>query len=400
MEFFDRFIAKVEQLYPQTARGFDFRQHLSPLLVCPEVVTLPTKLKTEAEAIVRAFFALRGLKDRRRELENLTPELPDPGNASVLMSYDFHVDESGRLRLIEINTNASMSLMLDVLHAVQGVANPFSLDFRREIIDCFKSEYEAAGIERPLRTVAIIDENPTEQRLYAEFRCYQELFSREGFEATIHDTRELWSPNDSNVCRPDGTVIDLVYNRDTDFYFETAAAKALKAAMLARSTCITPHPHEYRLLADKERLIELGREGALESLPLADGQRRAISDTLIRTASVADYADPDELWAQRKKLFFKPMRSFGGKAAYRGGSISRRVFDEILGGRYLAQEFVAASTLPLKGVGGGGGTEEFKYDLRFFVYKDRIQAACARLYQGQMTNSQTPGGGIAVIDWV
>lgn len=394
MEFFDRFLAQLSQFYPETARNFDFRAHLSPLLFCPEVVKLPRDLRQQAEAIVRAFFALRNLEARRRDLSAREPAIPDPGNTSVLMSYDFHVDEAGQLRLIEINTNASMSLMTDVLHAVQGVPNPFSPDFRREIIDCFLLEYKLAKIGRPLQRAAIVDENPTAQRLFTEFRCYAELFCREGVDVTIHDPRELSFETSAGLLRPDGKQIDLVYNRDTDFYLESAGSRSLREAMHARAACLTPHPHEYRLLADKERLVELGRAGVLESLALTNEQRQIISRALIRTTAVSDFADADTLWAERKKLFFKPMRSFGGKAAYRGGSLSRRVFEEILKGQYLAQEFVPAPHIKLIADG------EFKYDLRFFVYNDRIQEACARIYQGQMTNSQTPGGGIAVIDWV
>lgn len=397
MEFFDRFIAQISQYYPETARCFDFRAHLSPLLFCPEVVKLPASLRSQAQAIVASFFALRNLEARRTELAARRPAVPDPGHTSVLMSYDFHVDEAGHLRLIEINTNASMSLMVDVLHAVQGVANPFSADFRREIIDCFSCEYRLAKIGRPLERAAVVDENPSAQRLYAEFRCYAELFRREGIDVAIHDPRELSFRTDRGLCRPDGETIDLVYNRDTDFYLEDPRSRGLREAMLARAACLTPHPHEYRLLADKERLVELGRPGALDSLPLASGHRETLARALIRTAAVADFADADTLWAERKKLFFKPMRSYGGKAAYRGSSISRKVFEETLKkGGYLAQDFVPAARIKLATAPDG----DFKYDLRFFVYNDRIQAACARVYQGQMTNSQTPGGGIAVIDWV
>ncbi len=411
-EFFDRIIHQLQIRYPDSAGRFDFRALLSPLLFCPQTISLPMALKAEAEDIVRAFSQLRRLPARDQALSALPPVVPDPGNTSALMSYDFHIDEAEHLRLIEINTNASMSLMVEVLHQVHGVVNPFSADFSRDILECFKLEFARAqprGLSA-LKTVAITDETPESQRLYAEFVAYQELFQRAGIDAVIVDARDLFFQND-RLRLPDGRVIDLVYNRHTDFYFETPAAASLRAAMLKQAVCITPHPHEYRLLADKERLVELARPGALATLPLDDHSRQAIERTLIRTFSVAENADPDSLWAERKKLFFKPMRSFGGKAAYRGASLSRRVFDEILKGQYLAQEFVPAPTvkLPVPDTVPDASPDaspdaetnvEFKFDLRFYVYDDRIQQACARLYQGQMTNSQTPGGGITVINWV
>lgn len=398
--FLERFVNQLKVLYPESAKRFDFNAHLSPLLFCPRPVSLPARLRDEAVAVVRAFAVLRRNADRNSALAAKSPAIPDPGNTSVLMSYDFHVDEAGHLRLIEINTNAAMGLMVDVLHKTHGMVNPFSSDFPTEIMDCFKTEYARAQIPNALKTVAITDEEPTKQRLFAEFVCFKELFERSGFDAAIVDAKEL-AFFDNRLRLPDSRPVDLVYNRHTDFYFETPATHGLREAMLGRTSCISPHPHEYRLLADKERLVELGRPGALTQLALDESARRAIDRTLIRTFSVAEHGDPDALWTERKKLFFKPMRSFGGKAAYRGASISRRVFDEILKGQYLAQEFVPAGTIQLAQPSIDPAiASEFKYDLRFYVYDDRIQQACARLYQGQMTNSQTPGGGITVINWI
>jgi hypothetical protein len=73
--------------------------------------------------------------------------------------------------------------------------------------------------------------------------------------------------------------------------------------------------------------------------------------------------------------------------------MSRGTFASILAGDYLAQEMVPPPVVQYE------GEEEMKYDLRFYAYRDRVQLACARLYRGQMTNSQSLGGGIAPIRW-
>ena len=81
--------------------------------------------------------------------------------------------------------------------------------------------------------------------------------------------------------------------------------------------------------------------------------------------------------------------------------MSRGTFQKILAGDYLVQDFVPPLITQVEVHSPlGAELQEFKFDLRFYVYRDRIQLSCARLYQGQMTNSQTPGGGVAVIDWV
>src|SRR5690606_35694982 len=129
---------------------------------------------------------------------------------------------------------------------------------------------------------------------------------------------------------------------------------------------------------------ELSKPGALDRLALADEHREAIGRALIRTVDVQDFASADDLWAERKRWFFKTKQSFGGKAAYRGASISKSAFELVTTGPYLAQEYV-----PAPHCRPDGADQDFKYDLRFYVYRDRVQQICARLYRGQLTNVQT-----------
>lgn len=375
---------------------------------------LPADLRDQAETIVAAFFRLRGQPEwqasaRASAAAAGLPAVTDPGNTSVLMSYDFHVDASGHLRLIEINTNASLSLIVDELHRHQNVANPFSADFKGEILDAFAREFadsKSGSSARELRHIGIVDHKPFEQRLFVEFAMYQELFKTRGWSASFFDPSDLTfsdgflkstsrsedtTHSDAGV---DTAALDLVYNRDTDFYFTGERTRALREALLARAVTITPHPHEYLLLADKDRLLELSKPETLANLPLSTVDRATIERSLIKTIEVSG-VEPETLWKDRKKWFFKPRRSHGGKAVYRGSSTSRGTFQSILEGDYLAQEIVPPPTVLFD-----GETEVLKYDLRFYVYRDKIQLACARLYRGQMTNSQSPGGGVAPIEWV
>ncbi|MES2964185.1 MAG: hypothetical protein V4760_09870 [Bdellovibrionota bacterium] len=384
---YDELLKCLAVLYPETAREIDLRKAVSPLIVSSQPVRLPRDLAKQAREIVAAFFALRGEPERSGRLSELDPAVPVPGNSSILMSYDFHVDPEGRLRLIEINTNASTSLVVDALMETKKSAREFSRDFRSEIVECFESEHDVARPGHKLKTVAIVDEHPENQRLFVEFKMYEELFRRHGWNVSIEDTSRLRVEGDRLV----GThgPIDLVYNRDTDFYLESSRVSALREATDRNLACITPHPHEYRLLADKERLFELCQPGVLEASALSASQKEAIRKTLIPSITIDPSVDKEKLWSDRKKWFFKPRRSFGSKAVYRGSSISRNAFETVTGSNYVAQEYVPATTLG-----------EFKFDLRFFVYRDRIQLALARLYQGQLTNSHTPGGGIAPIEWI
>jgi hypothetical protein len=105
-------------------------------------------------------------------------------------------------------------------------------------------------------------------------------------------------------------------------------------------------------------------------------------------------AHAESLWAERKRLFFKPAGGYGSKAVYRGDKLTRRVWEEILEGDYVAQELVLPGE---RQVQVEAESTTLKYDVRCFVYAGKIQLLAARLYQGQVTNFRTPGGGFAPV---
>jgi hypothetical protein len=104
----------------------------------------------------------------------------------------------------------------------------------------------------------------------------------------------------------------------------------------------------------------------------------------------------EHFWAARKTLFFKPQAGFGSRATYRGEKLTKRVFEEILQGGYVAQDFVAPPEFVLSATDQAVPVT-LKYDLRVYAYNGQIQLLAARLYQGQTTNFRTPGGGFAPV---
>ena len=421
MSFYEDYLKVAAKLYPKTAAQLNLPERISANLICPTTLELPTRLLNQAREIVRAFFKLRCEPSRLQALAKLNPDLPNPGHYSALMSYDFHLDSHGQLKLIEINTNASMSLMVDISANVKQLPYDYTPapDFGSEIMGTFQSEFSlfqgAHGTDQPLPTrslsnTVICDHQPLSQRLYIEFEFFRELFQSSGLMSELTDPSELRFQNGQLTLRD--KQIDLVYNRSTDFYFESESSRDLRAANLSHAACITPNPFEYLMLADKERLEELSQQmSAPEPAHLALKHSPALENALIKCMSVAEVSDKDALWHDRKKWFFKPKRSFGGKAVYRGSSMSRGSYATVVAGDYLAQELVPPGVVFIKpgseraALPGAGehlpaGYDEFKYDLRFFVYQDVIQLSCARVYKGQVTNSQTLGGGVAPIVWV
>ena len=93
--------------------------------------------------------------------------------------------------------------------------------------------------------------------------------------------------------------------------------------------------------------------------------------------------------------FFKPGNGYGGKGAYRGGNITRRVFGEIMQGNYVAQKLAVPGERAV--YVQDAEMMQLKYDVRCYVYDGQIQIVAARLYQGQTTNFRMPGGGFALV---
>ena len=114
-----------------------------------------------------------------------------------------------------------------------------------------------------------------------------------------------------------------------------------------------------------------------------------IPETMLLTPNNAD-----ECWARRNRLFFKPSAGFGGKAAYRGDKITRKVWADILSAPYVAQEIAPPSA---RTITVDGERRPMKADLRSYTYDGKVQLVAARLYQGQTTNLRTPGGGFAPV---
>jgi hypothetical protein len=323
-----------------------------------------------------------------------------PGARGVFLGYDFHLTESGP-RLIEINTNAGGGMLNAVLGRAQraccdavdallpgdaGTRSPENL-----FLDMFRSEWRLERGDVPLRRIAIVDQRPAEQYLYPEFVLFARLFDRAGIEALICDRDEL-SFEGGNLLAA-GRPVDLVYNRLTDFSFSEPPATALRRAYLESAVVVTPHPRAHALYADKRNLAMLTDPRLLERVGVDPGTIAILRDGVPAVRLVSREA-ADSLWAERRRLFFKPAAGFGSRAAYRGDKLTRRVFEEILDGTYVAQKMVPPSE---RRIAVDGAPVELKLDVRAFVYDRRIQLLAARLYQGQTTNFRTRGGGFAPV---
>ena len=332
----------------------------------------------------------------------------DHGPLGVFMGYDFHITPQGP-QLIEINTNAGGAMLNAVLLRAQAVCcgsmNPWLNAYRNmatlesEFVAMFQTEWDlfnhARGQPlRPLRSVAIVDEAPLSQYLAPEFALFAELFQRHGIQAVVVDAASLQLRD--GLLRSGDTALDLVYNRLTDFYLCDPAHAALAQAYSQDAVAVTPHPRAHALRANKQHLVTLGQAAALQAL----GVPQADQQTLLATVPACERVRPENaavLWEQRKHLFFKPLDGFGARAVYRGDKLTKKVWEQILQGDYIAQTLVPP---PVRALQVGDADTELKFDLRAYTYCGRVQLLAARTYSGQTTNFRTEGGGFAPVMWV
>ncbi len=330
-----------------------------------------------------------------------TPEIArhTPKAAGVFFGYDFHLGADGP-QLIEINTNAGGGLLNAKLLRAQraccvqtAVMNPEQEQTALEaaFVTMFCEEWRLAHGNSPLRRIAIVDEAPAGQFLAPEFELFRQLFEAAGIRAVIADPAQLYFNGEHLLCG--GEVVDLVYNRLTDFALEYPQNAALRDAYLADAVVLTPHPQAHALYADKRNLVALTDEGWLREIGVSETDRQVLKAGIPRTVIVAP-EDAARFWESRKQWFFKPAAGYGSKATYRGDKLTKRVFEEITQGGYVAQALVPPSERRLL---VDGVEQDLKLDLRNYVYQSAVQLVSARLYRGQTTNFRTPGGGFAAV---
>jgi hypothetical protein len=317
-----------------------------------------------------------------------------PANPGVFFGYDFHLNADGA-HLIEINTNAGGAFLNALLLRSQRAASlPGKAlapdDLEQAMVAMFRREWQLQRGDQPLRSIAIVDEAPASQYLYPEFILARRLFERAGITTVIADPGELQARGDGLYCGE--LKVDMVYNRLTDFSLQ--AYPQLLAAYQRKQLVLTPNPRAYRLYADKRNLALLTDAARLRSMGGDEATIATLQAGIPQTRLIAS-GDAGHWWQQRKQWFFKPATGFGSKGSYRGDKVTKRVFEEIMQGDYVAQRLAAPGERSVQL--GEAEMAVLKFDVRCYVYQGEVQLIAARMYQGQTTNFRTPGGGFALV---
>lgn len=360
--------------------------------ISPFVVELPRGDLRLMIRVVRTLYALSENNAYQTLLQNTLPLSAQikPRHYAVMMGYDFHLSAEG-VSLIEVNTNAGGLWFACLAHNTQ--INAFPEPLARRLLATFLNEY-TLFCQQPQakpRCIVIMDDAPEQQFLYAEMQQFAALFRQAGIQVFVVAPDTLSLKNDGLYCH--GQRVDLLYNRHCDFYLFSEALQAVRGAWLKGLLCLSPNPHAYGLLADKQRMVLWSNTTALAELGVPLDTLRLLARTIPQTQWLSTLTTED-VWATRKSWVFKPDTGYGSRGVYIGDKLTKNKLVELNAAATLIQQRIPPSLHKID------AQTQFKTDFRLFVYRNQILAVTARLYQGQVTNLRTENGGFARVNVV
>ncbi len=365
----------LKKNYPKSFLEIRKNNLISPHLFSPFLLKLPLSVFTQVKRFVTNIYRIKDSESYQSKLSGDMNWRNWPKPPSLLTCFDFHYSEEMGLKLVEINTNASLYISSHIFLEAQKEVTPDP--GMKNLLKSFKKSLSL----KPGDCVHILDRDPEKEGLYFEFLLFQEWLESHGYTAEI---LSLDKYKDEAVGK-----IQKVYNRFTDFYFSEPESGLLKDDYVNKRVIFSPNPREYFLLSDKKRQKLLKNE-----LEMLDPE---LADIIPQSRLFSEFGSREILWGERKKYFLKPSQSHGGKGVFKGKTISRKTFNDIYAPDFVAQELCPAGQ---KTFDYEGESLVLKFDLRFHVFEGEIQNHIARLYQGQTTNMKTKWGGLVPIRYV
>lgn len=356
-------------------------------LVSPFVVELAQRDCRQMIRLVRCLFTLSQNNAYQSLLQTYLAVTAQhqPKHNAVMMGYDFHLSPQGP-KLIEVNTNAGGLWFACLAH--NATVNSFPKALAQQLSNSFFNEYALFcqdSTAKP-RCLVILDDAPKQQFLYDEMLQFADLFSNAGIKTFIAAPEDLQLSDKGLFI--EGQRVDLIYNRHCDFYLETQVMQAVRHAWLNGQVCLSPNPRAYGLLADKQRMILWSNTAELARLGVSPEQLRLLAKMIPKTQWLHTM-NLDEVWATRKAWVFKPDTGYASRGVYVGDKLTKGKLAQLNPATTLMQQRIAPSVYKVD------EQNQFKTDFRLFVYQGKILGITARLYQGQVTNLRTEGGGFA-----
>lgn len=335
-------------------------------------------------AMLRFALIMQKLSANPDYARVLEPRLPasaryDPGYASILMGYDFHLSSKGP-QLIEINNNAGGLYLGEGRWLPQPDIPPLQGKLEDRLLAMFSPRWQ---------TIAIMDEEVEQQFMYPEMLAYARLLESDGRKCFVLSPERLQAVDGGLAVN--GEIVHAIYNRHTDFYLEDSSLAHVLRAYLDGAVALTPHPRSYGLLGDKQRMVDWKKPGFLERF-LDEEDASFVRRMIPETRLLADM-DRDRLWRERRRWYFKPASRHGGKGVMPGKMLGKKRFRLMDAQSTIVQEQVPAPEIEL-------GGKRFRYDIRLVMHEDRLIALAARIWQGEVLNFRLPGSGFMPVQIV
>jgi hypothetical protein len=364
----------------------------APFLVTADQLDGMKRIINAVEYVIKSRPFRNRIAQKSGAPENFNPRI-----SGVLNSYDFHLHD-GKPKLIEINTNAGGIMFCRELlkngwrdnNHIGANYNHRNEPLDKKLVAMFRSEWSKVNKSRALRRIAIVDTLPREQFLYPEFEMFKALLIDHGIDTVIAAPEELSFSTGTLLFR--NLAVDLVYNRLTDFFLNEPASNAIRQAYESNTAVVTPNPYCYSLYADKINLTLLSDIQLLNDWDMPASVVSTLDCGIPKTFQVTP-ENTSFFWKNRRQYFFKPTTGFGSKAAYRGAKITKKTWQLISSGGYVAQQYIKPSEQLVFRT--NSAIHSYKVDIRNYVFEGDVLHTAARLFQGQTTNFRTPGGGFA-----
>ncbi len=320
--------------------------------------------------------AVEALQYQPKYLKGLASKLPEtakiqPKQPSILMGYDFHLTNNGP-KLIEINNNAGGLWEKDDGWIPQTEHPEMQSNLPSRLLQMFDTSWQS---------IAIMDEDIQHQYMLPEMEAYAALLRKDGRKVNLVSPEDLRLESDG--LHVQGSKVDMIYNRHTDFYLESEPMQHIRQAYMGKQVALNPYPRSYALIGDKNRMVDWWRDGFLSFLP--QDKQNLIHAVVPKTHRLSEY-DRNQAWAERKQWVFKPAAKHGGKGVLLGKSISRKRFDMLNPDSTVIQEFVPASQVNIHG-------KLLKFDVRLYMHGQQLVGMAGRAWSGQITNFREEGSG-------
>ena len=103
-------LSLIEKIFPKSYPKVSNQDLISDKLFSPFRVSLPIEVLTEVKKFTKELYEIKESKSYQEQIAPQRPIEDWPKTPSLLTCLDFHYSPEAGLKLIEINTNASLYL--------------------------------------------------------------------------------------------------------------------------------------------------------------------------------------------------------------------------------------------------------------------------------------------------